>query len=478
VSQRAVEIPSSLREIIQDFRGCFTKPGAENFARLIVGWMLCQTRTCISRVIQASGGIEVGAHFSKFYRFLSEGRWRVDDLGHVLFQLLLRFAPGRDLTLIIDDTLCHKSGPHIFGGAMHYDSHKSTYGRGTSAGKKGFFAFGQNWVVAALWIPCPWDLTRGIAVPFVFRLYRSQKRCSTKAYRKRTELANDLIELVLSWLPEGRTLHVLGDAEYACGTIVRRLSESTEFTGPMNMKAALFALPGPKRPGRGRPAKRGRRLLSPAQLAKAKSTPWTKSTIEVYGKTVVVLTKSVDCLWYTVAHTRPVRMVITRDPKGRLGDRAYFTTAVGLSIEEVLAQYARRWEIEVSFRNTKQHLGLENPQNGWWRRPSGTRRPKKKPGPNAHERIGQQATEHTLAMTFAAHAIVILWYWQHGKPDVDVATVHKSAPWYRTKKAPSFADMLTAVRLKMWEQRIPSTLPDDRNRKKRASLVPRWLLAA
>ncbi|HHM12646.1 MAG TPA: hypothetical protein ENJ16_03770 [Planctomycetaceae bacterium] len=471
-------IPQSLREIVQSFSSCFTKPGAKNFTTLIVGWIMCQARHSISRVIQASGAVdESSRHFSTFYRFLSHGRWDIDAVGKVLFRQLARLTRSREITLIIDDTVCHKSGPHLFGGAMHYDSHKSTYGRGTNTGRKGFFAFGHNWVVAAIWIPYPWNVLRGIAVPFVFRLYRSKKNCPPKSYRKRTELAKDIIALVESWLPNNHSLHVLGDAEYACKTVVRNLPKEVAFSGPMNMLAALFDQPI-ERKGRGRPALRGKRLLSPRELAKSKATPWTEVTVKMYGAKVTMLTKTAVCLWYTVAHSRPVRMIVTRDPSRRLGDRAYFTTEIGLSVEQVLAQYARRWEIEVSFRNTKQCVGLESPQNGWWRRLKGTRRPKKKAGPNPKKRIGENAINQTLAMAFAAHAIVILWYWKHGKPKADVSLIRETSPWYRHKSEPSFADMLAAVRREIWVERFSSNPLIQGARSKIRKLLPPWLLAA
>ena len=179
MSDHTTAIPRNLEEILRGFASCFTLPGSKNFAILIVGWIVCQTRHSISRVIQASGEVEAGdKHHSRFYRFLSEGSWTVDCVGKVLFKSLARLLP-EEITLIIDDTLCHKNGPHLFGGAMHYDSHRSTYGRGTAAGRKGFFAFGHNWVVAALWLPCPWNPARGIAVPFLFRLYRTKKKSGT-----------------------------------------------------------------------------------------------------------------------------------------------------------------------------------------------------------------------------------------------------------------------------------------------------------
>ena len=49
-----VTVPRTVRELLKNFRTCFTKPGFESFSTLITGWILCQGRHSISRVIQAS----------------------------------------------------------------------------------------------------------------------------------------------------------------------------------------------------------------------------------------------------------------------------------------------------------------------------------------------------------------------------------------------------------------------------------------
>jgi len=470
-----VPVPQTIRSLVEDFRCCFTKPGFESFVALITGWMICQGRHSISRVIQAAGVVGTGKHHSSLYRFLSDGRWTIDAVGGVLFRLLLRFLPN-EITLILDDTLCHKSGPHLFGAAMHYDSHRSTYGRGTSEGSKGFFAFGHNWVVAALWVPLPWSPGRGLAIPILSRLYRSTKRCPKQKYRKRTEIASALIELVASWLPDGRKLHVVADSEYACKTIVRCLPAGVAFTGPMAMDAALYGKPKPHS-GRGRPRRKGKRLRSPSQLAKSRSR-WKTLTVTIYGKEVAIKVKTMTCLWYTVAGTRLVRMVVTRDPSGRINDRAYFTTNADCSVQELIVQFARRWEIEVAFRNTKQAMGLEDPQNGWWHRCKGTPRPKKRPGPNPRERVGEKAINHTLATAFVAYALTVTWYLNHGDADKDVARVRNEAPWYRHKTSPSFHDMLAAVRREIWTARLSRHPLTTLAAEEIDAILPHWHLAA
>lgn len=469
-------VPPSVQVLLANFTSCFSSRGFQNFVALITGWIACQGRHHISRVIQAARGPGREKHHSALYRFLSRGSWTPDSLGKVLFKLLLPLLP-KEITSIVDDTLNHKSGPHIFGTAMHYDAVQSNYGRGTSAGRKAVFAFGHNWVVLAVWLPLPWGTRRGVAIPILFRLYRSKKRCPQAKYRKRTELATELVQLLASWLPEERRLHVVADNEYSCKTLVKALPRRTNYTGPLPMDAALYSQPGGYN-GKGRPRCKGKRLPSPEALAGQRSKPWKKLTLTIYGRSVTVFVKSQRCLWYTVAGIKLIRMVVTRDPAGRIDDRAYFSTEHKLAETAILVQFSRRWEIEVAFRNGKQAIGLQDPQNGWWRRKAGSPRPKKRPGPNPRGHRGEKAINHTMALAFAAYALVIIWYLKNGKPTVDVERARMEAPWYRHKAAPSYADMLAAFRRELWVATFSTHPLFSRVRVKVRELLPRWLLAA
>jgi hypothetical protein len=475
-SARGQSIPASLQGILESFAGCFTRPSLEDFVALVSGWILCPGRHSISRVIQLAGGPAREKHFSALYRFLSRARWFADDVGRVLFGLLLPWLPG-DIEALVDDTLCHRSGPHIFGAGMHHDASRSTYGRGTAAGRHVSFAFGQSWVVLALRVPLPWDRRRGIAVPILFRLYRPKRRSPEGQYRKRTELALELVKLLESWIPSSSRLYAVADAEYACRTLVRGMAESTTFVGPMAMNAALYE-PAGTYPGLGRPRKMGRRLCSPRQLADDSSTPWKRATIRVYGRKVKVQVKTLTCLWYTVAGTRVVKLVVTRDPKKRIEDRAYFSTDPDTSAEALLERFSLRWMIEVSFRDAKQHLGLEDPQNGWGRRKKGARRRRKRPGPQARGKRGETATLHTVPLAFVAYAVVVIWYLQHGQKEYDLRRARRRMPWYRSKATPSFCDMLVAIRRETWARRLSDSPHEDRDRGKLRYLLSDALLAA
>jgi hypothetical protein len=434
------------------FAPCFTVPSFENFAAIVCGWIVCQGRHTVTRAILGARALGLGRqHHSVFYRLLSRARWAVDDVGRALFTLLLPFLPP-DVEAAVDDTLSHRSGPQIFGAGMHYDTARSTYGG--AGGRQARFAFGHDWVVLSIWVPLPWNRTRGFSVPVLFRLYRPKRRCPKEAYRKKTELAGEMLRVLRSWLPADRTLHLTGDSEYACRTLLRDFPAGVEFNGPLSLNAALFELPPARRRGRGRPRRKGQQLPTPARSLRAKGGKWTRSRVILYGEEVTLEIRTFVCLWYTVRGMEPVRVVLTRDPRGRFQPRAFFCTNPDRDPAEILQRYSRRWPLESTFRTAKQVMGIEEPRNGWWRRPHGERRPRCKAGPQASKERGRRAVERTVPLLFIAYGLVFAWYLRHGDPAHDVARARRLRPWDRQKSEPSFDDMLAAMRRALWRERI------------------------
>jgi hypothetical protein len=146
-----------------------------------------------------------------------------------------------------------------------------------------------------------------------------------------------------------------------------------------------------------------------------------------------------------------------------------------MSAEEILARFTRRWLIEVSFRDVKQWLGAEDPQNGWSR---GKRRGRKKPGPQARGDRGKHAVMHTVPLAFMAYAVVVLWYLREGAAKRDVDRARKRAPWYRHKSTPAFGETLVALRREAWATRLSEHPGKKGVLAKLRRLLPDALLAA
>ena len=196
------------------------------------------------------------------------------------------------------------------------------------------------------------------------------------------------------------------------------------------MNAALYDQPPKRRPGQlGAPRKRGRRLESPTKLAASKKLPWTKTKATLYGRRVRVWYKTRVALWYNSAGTRPLRIVVVRDPSGRRKDDCFFSTDLSLSANGILELFAQRWPLEVAFYNAKQFLGLEDPQN---------RTPK--------------AVQRTAPLALYLHTLVILWFAEHGR--FDSQAYRLAHPWYLHKRTPSFADMLGCLKAASAEDSI------------------------
>lgn len=450
-----VALGGPFKHLLIVFLGCFADGRSfENFVTLATGWVLCTGRHTLTSFINLGLRRGEAKHHSALYRLLSRAQWDPDEMGRRLFDLLLRYLP-KELEAPVDDTLCRRSGPHLFGGAMHYDAGRSSYGRFGRAAKK-VLSFGHCWVTLAIWVPFPWNPERGLAVPVLWRLYRSKKRCKEGEFRKRTELAAEMVQVLILWLPKERVLYLLGDSEYACKTLVRALPKNVHFIGPLPKDAALYAPLGPYK-GRGTKARKvGDRIAAPAEIIAFEDWQFTKRTLPLYGQRVTILFKQEKCLWYSVAAGRLGKMVVTRDPRGRWAERAYFCTNPSESAQKILMRFSHRWTLEQTYRDAKELLGIDEPQNGWWRRGRGESAPPVKPGPNPHPERGKHAVLRTVPLGFTTFGLTFVWYLQHGQPLLDVTRAQARSPWYLQKRSPAFGDMLRSARRALWEEKIHS----------------------
>ena len=263
-------------------------------------------------------------HFATYYRFFSEGAWKPGALGVALIKLVLPLAPEGPVLAVVDDTLARKTGRHIWGANMHHDPLHWL---------PNALAFGHNWVVLALVIDVPL-VHRPVAVPVLWRLYRSRKTrvgktrrgqrerktvgaASKSEYRTRPELAVELLEVLRHALGPYRRIHALGDSAYGGKSVTRHLPGNTAAFSRMPMNAALYGLAPARRAGQnGRPRKRGARLPNPKEMALRKRG-WRTAKVHLYGKAVKVQYQTAVVLWYKSTGTTPVRIVLVRDPKGR-----------------------------------------------------------------------------------------------------------------------------------------------------------------
>ena len=377
---------------------------------LVVGWVLCSGRHSITGILRALGDTTTRAH-DAYHRFFREGAYDLDALWQLLTCWLVEklYRSAWTIYLDIDDTLFHRVGRKVDGAGSYRDAVRSTK-------NKVVFAHGLNLLVVTLRVVPPWSGVP-LGLPINLRLHR--KRGPTLL-----ELATDMVRQIRSWLPKSR-IFLCGDGAYA--SLGDDRFSQVIFTSRVRRDAALYA-PPPLRTGkRGRPAKKGHRLLSPEQMSLQSDLPWLEVSASIRGKSRTLLVHTKRVIWYSLCKEREILLVIVRDPLGKQPDDYFFTTDVTLHAVAVVECYGGRWSIECSFRDIKQLLGGEHPQ--CWK---------------------GQGPQRTAAFACALYSIIWCWYLtayqQH--------PLRKICAWFPKKQTPSFADALSTLRAQLWRDRI------------------------
>lgn len=405
--------------LIAGFAPLFTEPTARLFAEMIAGWVLCPGRHTLTRIYQIAEPEQKRSH-DEYHRFFPDAAWVLPGLWrHVAVTAVNIFHPDGLIPVDIDDTVFHKTGPKVDGAGWWRDAVRSTK-------TKVVHCFGLNLIILNLRVNPPWG-GEPLGLPINMRLHRKDEDSLLK-------LSMDMLREAATWFP-GRHFLVSADGFFAplAGDDFFAPENDTAATknvlvSRIRSDAALFDFPEKKlKRGKGRPAKKGKRLPTPAALAQ-RCRQWKQVKVNMRGRELLRLVAEYNVLWYHVCETRPVKLVITRDPDGVEADDFFFTTDLTLPPGVVIAQYSGRWSIEDTFRNTKQFLGGQDPQT--W----------KIKGP-----------ERAAAFAFIAYSLTWIWFIKAKKYR---KSCWPSLPWYRSKSTPSFQDALAVLRSALWRFRL------------------------
>ena len=395
----------------------FTRPSFELFGQIATGWILCPGRRTITGMLPSADPAGKHPH-DAFHRFFRDGAWKTPAFWrHQSVPLIKQYCPaGTTVLLLVDDSIIHKSGRHVQDADVFRDPVRSTV-------RKIVYAFGLNVVLLCVCVRVP-GRNQPVALPVNTRIY-------LKSGPSHLMLTALMVQELATWLPEHH-FHLVGDGAYA--SLAKLDLPRTIVTSRLRRNAALFDLPPARLPGqRGRPRLKGPRLPSLARIA-ATAAPdqWQRTRVRLRDRTVDRLLLTRVVLWYQVTGALPIQVVIIRDPATHEHDDYFFTTDIQAEPAAVVAAYADRWSIEVTFREVKQHLTPQHPQS--WRRR----------GPSRNVTLG-----------FWLYSTVWLWFLQAGGDQP--AWPHR--PWYTRKRSPSFADALAALRAALWRERFSAAIP-------------------
>ena len=357
----------SMKPFVEHFRPIFTAPSYLTHCAIALGWIMCLGSRTLFRVFLSSSPTELHDYSRPHgqdtsYNFFERSAWKPSELFYRLTLFVFTKLPlDGVIKVIVDDTLFHKRGIHVWGKGWFRDAVASTKNRVATAS-------GHNWVVMAVVLEVPL-LPIVMALPIMARLHRSDEGTPTCA-----QLAREMIGELLQRFPE-RSFLLLADGGYSNSELLEDLPERgkrLEYIGRMRCDAALYDPEVPEQPKSkpGPKPTKGGKLPSPQEVAE-QAVPegqegkyhWQEVEVCAYGMERVLLACTFIALWPSVLGLTPIRVVVVRDPAGKMEDCSLLCTNLELSLMEIIRNFSWRWAIETMFKASKQVMDIEDPHH-------------------------------------------------------------------------------------------------------------------
>jgi hypothetical protein len=417
-------LPPRLLSRLAGFTDLFTRPTWSNALVLLAGVILAPGRRTVTAALRILGR-DRDPDFCTFHRILNRAAWSSRAVaGRLLILLIKAFVPsGAPVVIGLDDTIERRWGAKISARGIYRDPVRSSKGHFVKAS-------GLRWLSAMLLVRVPWA-ERIMALPFLTLLAPSKRFYTGKSRAPKTLLdwARQAALQIRRWLPD-RYIVLVADSAFAALEFLAAVRNYVCVVTRLRLDANLFAFPPQRRKGRGRPPIKGKRLKKLSAILNDPKVSWQRYRVSLwYGQTnrIVEITSG-TALWYRGGVPPvPIRWLLVRDPSGELEPQAFLATDLNASPCDILAWFVCRWQVEVTFEETRAHLGVET-QRQW----------------------SDKAILRTTPMLLGLFSIVTLWAHDLSKSR---KLMPRTAAWY-PKAVLTFSDAIAAVRREIWAHQI------------------------
>lgn len=415
-----LHLPPRFSTLILAFAPLFLQRSWRHAEVLLSGAILAPGRRTVTSILRITG-LARERGFVNDHRVLNRTAWCPKAASRLLFGLLVcAFVP---LVLSLDDTIERRRGRRIAAKGIYRDPVRSSHGHFVKAS-------GLRWLSLTLLAPIPWA-GRIWALPFLTALAPSERCCqeSGRQHKKLTDWARQLVLQAHRWLP-GRKLVVVGDSGFAALELLAALSRhEVACITRLRLDAALYDPAPPRLPGtNGRPRRKGRRLANLSDVLVDPATPWQIVSVPGWygGSMRDIEISTAAAVWHHGGMpVVPIRWVLVRDPLGRFDPQALLCTDQACDPVQVLRWFVQRWQVEVTFREVRDHLGVKT-QRQW----------------------SDKAIARTTPCLLGLFSLVTLL----GKQLTPGARrAAATTAWYR-KQRPTFSGTLAAVRREIWRE--------------------------
>lgn len=363
-------------------------------------------------------------NYSKYHNVLRRSKWSGLDAAKILFGLLISILPnGVPVLVVVDETLERRQGKKIKAIGPYRDAVRSSKA-------KVAISFGLKWKCMALIVPLPW-CQRYWALPFLTLLAPSKKANEKAGKNHQTSIGwtIKMVSVVSRWMFKKPWI-LLGDGAYACMDLAHHcLEKGATLISRFRLDAQLFEEPIYKPKKRGRKPIKGTRIHLRTLLNDA-TKPWQCARVKWYGGELKALEFLViDCLWYHAGKLPlPVRCVLIKTPDGEKEAEVLFSTCKNKSAIKIIEWFVLRWNIEVTFEETRAHLGIET-QRQW----------------------SDLAIARSTPLLMSLYSLItLIGVKLHESKVIMQAEV---TSWYNKNAELCFSDILIAVRNVLWREK-------------------------
>ena len=415
-------LPEAIILVLAPFAPLFSHRVWLHAQVLLLGAMLAPGARTVTAALRVMG-LAAERHFTNYHRVLNRATWSARHGSRILLGLLITqlVPPGATIVLGADDTVERRSGRKITAKGCYRDAVRSSK-------KHVIRCFGLKWVSMMLLVPVPWS-RRVWALPFLTALCWPAEQALRHRHKTSVDWVRQMMQQARRWLP-GRRLVLVVDGGFAAVSLALACVKSkVVMVSRLRWDAALYHPPGPQPSSkRGPKPTKGKRQRSLQGWAERTDTPWETVEVDWYkGERKTLWVFSRTALWYTPRQPPvAIRYVLVADPEGKLRMEAFFCTDLEATPVEILPGVVMRWSLEVTFEETRAHLGFET-QRQW----------------------SDKAITRTTPVLLGLFSLVTLLALRlsQSRPIPVPATA-----WYH-KVEPTFADCLALVRQHLWRAR-------------------------
>ena len=423
-------LPACMIAVFAPFATIFsTRKTASKAILLLAGAILCRGGRTVCAALKILG-MQGERRFDKYHRVLSRASWSSFKGSKVLLQQLSKESKGA-LVIAVDEHIERRPSRKIKGVGCYRDPVRSSRNHVVNC-------FGLKWITVMLLKEYSW-MPYVLALPFMTILAPSEKASTAAGKRHKTTIdwTVQLVKVLRRWFPTIRLIFT-ADGGFANARLAWVcLKHNVCLVTRLRLDARLFGLP-PEVTCRGRPPKKGKRLLTPKHMFAQPGLRWTEAQVKWYsGKSRRVAYASTTCLWGPQGEEPvPIRLVLLKDLMGEYQPIALvgIDGLFQLTPIEIIEHFVARWRQEVTHREVRDYLGVET-QRQW----------------------SDKAIARTTPALFGLYSLIVLM------TDVLQGTVAlrcASTAWYQ-KQHLTFSDMLRGVRRHLWGSRYFNWLYGD-----------------